>query len=294
MVLPDGRRLGYAEYGDPAGHPLVYFHGFPSSRLEASMFDREARSASFRLIAPDRPGFGLSTFHARRRITDWPADVEALMEHLNVDHCSILGCSGGTPYALACAQALPRRKISAVGLMSSAPPWEAGPALMSRPRRAMRLAATHWPSSLRFTSALLLWTALRALRTETVTRRLDDWLEKVHADAGTTDGLTVRERRENLLRMAGEGFSQGVDAFVQETQLLTQPWGFRFADVAYDSVQIWHGKRDTAAPVQMIRWMAERIPHCDLLVYEELDHGTMMARVQEVFSGLLAKRPPSA
>ena len=27
MRLRDGRRLGYAEYGDPHGKPIVFFHG---------------------------------------------------------------------------------------------------------------------------------------------------------------------------------------------------------------------------------------------------------------------------
>jgi hypothetical protein len=29
IQLRDGRRLGYAEWGDPSGQPLLYFHGFP-------------------------------------------------------------------------------------------------------------------------------------------------------------------------------------------------------------------------------------------------------------------------
>ena len=28
--LPDRRTLGYAEYGDPQGKPLFYFHGCPA------------------------------------------------------------------------------------------------------------------------------------------------------------------------------------------------------------------------------------------------------------------------
>ena len=35
--LRDGRALGYSEYGDPAGKPVFFFHGFPGSRLEAAM-----------------------------------------------------------------------------------------------------------------------------------------------------------------------------------------------------------------------------------------------------------------
>ena len=33
LVLRDGRKLGYVEYGDPGGIPLIYLHGWPSSRL---------------------------------------------------------------------------------------------------------------------------------------------------------------------------------------------------------------------------------------------------------------------
>ena len=33
ITLKDGRKLAYAEYGDPKGKPLFYFHGWPVTRL---------------------------------------------------------------------------------------------------------------------------------------------------------------------------------------------------------------------------------------------------------------------
>jgi len=39
VVLQDGRSLGFAEYGDPDGKPVFYFHGHPSSRLDWPLFD---------------------------------------------------------------------------------------------------------------------------------------------------------------------------------------------------------------------------------------------------------------
>lgn len=38
ITLKDGRKLGYAEYGDPFGTVILYFHGFPGSRLESAHF----------------------------------------------------------------------------------------------------------------------------------------------------------------------------------------------------------------------------------------------------------------
>jgi pimeloyl-ACP methyl ester carboxylesterase len=60
--LPDGRRLGFAEVGDPAGAPLLYFHANPGSRLDftSERYDEALRAAGVRFIGTDRPGYGLS------------------------------------------------------------------------------------------------------------------------------------------------------------------------------------------------------------------------------------------
>ncbi|MDV3242606.1 MAG: alpha/beta hydrolase, partial [Methylocaldum sp.] len=60
MTLEDGRRLGFAEVGYSAGLPVVYCHGFPASRLESVLIAQAAERQRARIIAPDRPGYGLS------------------------------------------------------------------------------------------------------------------------------------------------------------------------------------------------------------------------------------------
>ena len=62
--LPDGRRLCYAGYGAADGNPLLYCHGFPTSRLEVWLFDAAACRQNLRVIALDRPGYGRSDFLA--------------------------------------------------------------------------------------------------------------------------------------------------------------------------------------------------------------------------------------
>jgi len=54
LRLSDGRRLGYAEYGDPAGAPLLFFHGTPGSRRVARWADPVARRRGIRLIGAAR------------------------------------------------------------------------------------------------------------------------------------------------------------------------------------------------------------------------------------------------
>jgi hypothetical protein len=56
--LRDGRLLGYAEWGDPPGRPLFYFHGWPGSRVEGRLGDEASKAKGIRKIALDRPGMG--------------------------------------------------------------------------------------------------------------------------------------------------------------------------------------------------------------------------------------------
>ena len=72
--LRDGRWLGFVESGDPHGMPVLFFHGFGTTRVVCP-YDEAARQLGVRLIAIDRPGLGLSTPLPGRRLLDWPADV---------------------------------------------------------------------------------------------------------------------------------------------------------------------------------------------------------------------------
>ncbi len=87
----DGRQLGYAQYGQPDGAPIVYFHGHPGSRLEARLAHEAAAGSGFRVIALDRPGYGLSDFQPGRAIADWPADVAEAADALGIGRFSVAG-----------------------------------------------------------------------------------------------------------------------------------------------------------------------------------------------------------
>ena len=122
LTLGDGRRLAWAEYGDPSGRPLIYCHGFPGSRLEAAMSHDTAARLGIRIIAPDRPGLGRSDYQPGRRLNDFPADLKQLADHLKLGRVAVLGESGGGPYAMAAAAALPERITKLLLVSSIGPP----------------------------------------------------------------------------------------------------------------------------------------------------------------------------
>jgi pimeloyl-ACP methyl ester carboxylesterase len=118
ILLTDSRRLAYCDYGPLTGFPVFYFHGTPGSRLEAQLADQAARQHDIRLLALDRPGIGRSDLQPGRKLLDWPQDMAATADQLGLDRFGVIGFSGGGPYALACAYALPER-LNFVALVGS-------------------------------------------------------------------------------------------------------------------------------------------------------------------------------
>jgi pimeloyl-ACP methyl ester carboxylesterase len=295
--LSNGRILGFAEYGDPKGTPLLYFHGFPSSRLEGSFASAIAQRHGIRIIALDRPGFGLSTPHPHRSILDWTSDVQDFAQGFDIPRFAVLGLSGGGPYALACAYKLPYSMLTGVGLFASGPPWVAGKQHIEWYRLVMRWMSMHWPTGLRVVLDALVGVLRWVATSGPVTRRVDAWLEREcqkeesespEDNAGTSVKRPAEARRQDLYHMLiDEPFAQGAAATVQEAELLSShDWGFRFEDVECP-VRVWHGGKDANAPAVMIRYMIERLPHGIYREFKDDTHYTMFKHLEEAITALI-------
>jgi pimeloyl-ACP methyl ester carboxylesterase len=254
--LRDGRQLGYAEFGEPAGRPIFHFHGYPGSRLEGRIIHAAAAKCGARFIAVDRPGMGLSDFKPKRMILDWPDDVVELADFLQIDQFAVEGVSGGGPYSLACARKIPDRLtcagiLSGVGLY-----WDPGEPWVR-------------PSSLDDAESFWLDSSMR----------LPEPDRKVVLDPGTLRILTAE---------LFERFRQGSHGPAYERELYGKDWGFRLEDVSPDvDVHLWHGELDMNVPVSMGRSLAEAIPNCETEFYAEEGHySTVLNHLEEIIKTL--------
>lgn len=121
VQLADGRRLAYDDVGAPDGRPIVYLHGCPDCRLTRHPDDRLAADVGVRLVALDRPGYGASDPPPDWTRRSMANDVIAVLDHLGIDRCAVLGWSSGGQIALACAAVAPER-VATVGLVASTVP----------------------------------------------------------------------------------------------------------------------------------------------------------------------------
>ncbi|HSK66926.1 MAG TPA: alpha/beta hydrolase, partial [Anaerolineales bacterium] len=282
--LPDGRRLGYDERGVPDGTPIFYFHGSPSSRLEAALYlsDDLLESRNVRLIAVDRPGLGLSDFQPNRRLLDWPQDVLSLADHLKIERFAILAYSLGGPYGLACAFAIPQR-LAKVGIVSGAALFTV-PELVKNINEGTRRFLT-MPREKPWLSRLFLWTALGVMPRIAPNR----FIAQANSLLPEPDRRIVvddPEFQEGFLRMVREAMRQGTRGAFHESLLTITNWGFRSQEIN-TPVLLWHGEADQSIPVEMARFAASAIPQCDARFYPEEGHLSLFKKhVEEIIHTL--------
>jgi pimeloyl-ACP methyl ester carboxylesterase len=255
LQLKDGRQLGFAEFGELQGKPLFFFHGQPGSRLGGRIFDDAARRLGIRIICPDRPGYGLSDLKPGRSLLDWADDVLELAGHLHLERFSVLGFSGGGPYSLVCAYAIPQRLQAATFVSGVGPAHIPGLTQgMSLPNRMLINAVRLAP--------FLAEIPFRSMRNQLKVSQ-DKVYTQLVATASPADRALMEHAatREHFLEDLKEGLRPGTRGVAWEVILFTRPWGFRFEDI-HTPVILWQGLEDVNTPLAMGRYLAETIPGC--------------------------------
>jgi pimeloyl-ACP methyl ester carboxylesterase len=269
ISLLDGRRLAFSEYGDPKGHALFYFHGQPGSRFEAQILATEAARQGIRLISVDRPGIGGSTYKPRRRLTDWPNDVAELADTLQINRYSVIGFSGGGPYALACAYKSADRVITC-GLVSTAGCASAllGLFVRSLPWIILPLAARLFSDQERGK-----WVLNFAARRWSGAEKKALALVPVH---------------ETLAASLVEAFRQGTKGVAYDCALLGKRWGFVLDDIRV-AVHLWHGDQDKIVSVAAAHHIEARLSNRMASYFPDEGHfSTIVNHQREILSAFLS------
>lgn len=271
--LRDGRQLAYAEWGDPTGAALFFFHAVPGSRL---WFDEPATAVhGVRLVTADRPGYGKSDLKEGASLLSWAEDFEQLAFHLGIDRFAVAAWSMGCPYALAVAAKFPKR-VTRVGLLSIShlPPDERPESMTPPPEQDVQAAASD-PVGL-----IERWSINKEWRV--YAEQPESILEGLPAvDKRMLDELGYRHALEANIR---EGMRQGLRGMLWEEVAMLRQWGFRIADIGVET-HVWRGGHETALAREFV---AERLPHARLIVWRDEGHCGFIRRWDEVLATLIA------
>lgn len=265
-----GMRLAWNDFGAPDGAPVFYYHGWPSSRLQARLAHHLAKDRSLRLIAMDRPGMGKSTLIRDRKLEDWPELMARFADHLGIGKFAQLGVSGGGPYVLAGAAMIPGRLTRSAVLAGMVPlpllghgrgglhpiyrmliPMRKAPApLYTGLFRVASLVCQARPDKLPM--SLLLGT-LGGQDREIILGQPDIW------------GVLTKSFTEGVCGPSG---GQGV---MTDAEIYLRMPGFTTEGVTHP-IRYWHGADDKNIPLSLVQRLCEILPHAELEAVDGLGH----------------------
>ena len=271
LQLADGRTLACLALGDPGGSTVLYFHGYPGSRLEGRLAAGAARRLGLRLLAPDRPGFGESTFQPGRTLGSWAADVAELADQLALERFAVVGVSGGGPYALACAARIPERlsRVALVGALGPLARKQLTRDMVTLNRLALALAAHSPPVARLAVQIAARW----------VPRHPERYIAHMMAGAPPADRRVLADAvyRTLLAESTAEALRQGGRGAAGELMLLARPWDFGLQEVLVP-VRIWQGLADNIVPPAMAQYLADALPHSETHYLPDEGHLSMIVR----------------
>lgn len=283
ISVGEGRRIGFAEFGAPRGRAVFWFHGTPGARrqipLEARLFaDRE----NIRLIGVDRPGIGSSTPFQYDNVLGFSRDLQTIADTLGVDEMAVVGLSGGGPYTLACAAAMPDRVVAAGVLGGVAPtcgPDAIGGGLMALGSAVAPILEVAG-APIRITAG----TVIRLVR-PIASPALD--IYALLSPEGDRRLLLRPEFKAMFLDDLLNGSRKQLAAPFADVVVFARDWGFRLDEVKVP-VRWWHGDRDHIIPFSHGRHVVDRLPDAELYHLPGESHLVGLGLGEDILRTLLA------
>jgi len=286
IELDDARSIGFAEYGEPDGDAIFWFHGTPGGRRQIPPRARElAGERGVRLIGVERPGTGHSTAHLHDSLAAAAGDVEQIADRLNIERFGVVGLSGGGPYVLACAHELPERVVAGAVLGGVAPvrgdDAAPGGALALAGRLSALLEVVHQPLGYAFWGTVF---ALRPLASQAFDLFIGTMPE------GDQEVMSRPEMKHMFLDDMLRASRSQLHAPFYDLVLFTRPWGFSLRDIRVP-IRFWHGDADHLVPLAHGEHQAALVPDSDLRVRPREGHMGSLDAAEEIIDSILELWP---
>lgn len=267
-VTVDGRNAAYTQYGDPAGDPVVFFHGTPGSRRLGALYEDAARATGTSVLAFDRPGYGESAPRASHTPTDTADLVAAVLDDAGHATARLLAFSGGTPHALATAIERPGR-VHRVDVVSGAVPASARESTPSV-QRLLGTLAVRTPRLLGGLFRIQAAAARRKPPAFVVSQYTADGTQHVPDEAAAI------VRRDFCEALGGSR-----NGAVRESRQFTDDWPFDAGAVDCE-VNWMHGTDDDNVSLGGVRRLCEQLPDCELTVLDTDHLGALLETRERV------------
>ena len=280
LRLPDGRWMGYVLYGDPQGSSLLAIHGTPGARIMMQPAQPYALQNGICLIAPDRPGYGLSSACPNYSFAQWAADIEVLLAFLKIDKFRLFGVSGGGPFATALAALIPDRVLG-VALVS--------PVGLFDEQVRKSWSWRHYLSFGLLPHYQFLTKLLVALTRFLLFSGPSLFVKIFAVSLGAPDRLIISNPlyREPLLDAFREGLRGGGEGVFEDLRLFGSPWQLPLEKITMP-VLLWQGLEDRMVPAQAALKLARSLSAGQTVELPGQGHFWVFEHFEEVLERLMA------
>jgi pimeloyl-ACP methyl ester carboxylesterase len=199
---------------------------------------------------------------------NWTEDINFAATSLGLEKYSILGLSGGAPYALACAYRYPQRITGLTIVSGLAPLNEVVNSLPNKFLLKLLLAIANKSTWLIYPFVMTEARTVK-LKPHSYKRRLS----KLSGPDGElyTNPVFADIRTQVVL----EASRAGIKGWVYEANLLTKSWGFNIDGITIP-IHLWYGMQDTYIPFVMAEYLASSLTHCKTHFIEGEGHVSLL------------------
>lgn len=271
-----GLTIGLCEYGDPQGRRLGLLHGLPGSRIWGEPLAQAARRYHLCIVAPDRPGYGLSDAlpdYQAETIAQW---LEGLVGHYGDQAWSWIGVSGGGPVAIGLACLRPQR-VKALALVGS-------PVSIEHTRREDHDRRNYFLLRLVRHAPFLMPPILHFVR-RIMLKHPEIAIARMRAKLNPSDRQCLQGQYLDILtRQLREGYRQGYVGVQEDIRYLSKPWPVQWHALTLP-IQIWHGQEDRIVPIGQAKMLSQTWAHAR---YHEIpNRGHFLAFDEDIAESIL-------
>jgi pimeloyl-ACP methyl ester carboxylesterase len=282
VAVSADRQLGFAEFGDPQGRAIFWLHGTPGARRQIPAEARAfAALQKIRLIGVDRPGIGSSTAYQYPNVLAFAEDLSTIADTLGIENFAVVGLSGGGPYTLAAAAAMPDRVVAA-GVLGGVAPYVGPDGIASG---LMDLGSTVAPVLVHAGAPIRLAAATLVKCLAPVGSTALEIYARVSPE-GDRKLLARPEFKAMFLDDLFNGGRKQLSAPFYDIVDFVRDWGFRLDEVKVP-VHWWHGDKDHIVPFAHGAHVVSRLPDAEMTVLPGESHLGGLGSAEEVLRTML-------
>jgi pimeloyl-ACP methyl ester carboxylesterase len=275
LKLAGERVLHVYDTSPDAGNSLTVFwhHGTPNIGAPPRPLFALSDQLGVRWISHDRPGYGGSTPMLGRTVASAATDVVAIADALGIGRFAVMGHSGGSAHALACAALLPDRVLAVVDISGLAPYGADG---------------LDWFAGMAESGVATLSAAVQGRAAK---ERYE--ASEPDLDPGFTaaDDAALAGEWSWFIEVVRPALTAGSGPVIDDDLACVAPWGFDPAVISAP-VLFLHGQDDRIAPSTHAAWLTARCPSAELWLRPGAGHISVMSSAAGALRWLVAHAEP--